>query len=313
MKLFLAFGANLGDRRAAIDEAIARLEPALGRPVRRSSFYETQPVGFASDHLFLNAAAWFDTALGAGEILALTQRVERELGRTAKSSAGRYADRSIDIDLISLGDLRLSTPALTLPHPRLAGRRFVLEPLAEIAPDETLPGFGCPVSALLAALDRPRLVRLERATAADAAAVGRLLAALSPGAAPLSPDALAALVATPQTRLYLALDETDVPSGMATLCLAASPTGVKAWVEDVAVLPACRGRGYARALLAHLEAEARHLGAKSLNLTSRPGRVAANRLYRSAGFEPRETNVYRKPLGGLTGPGAPESCPADGK
>lgn len=303
MKLYLAFGANIGDCRAAIDEAIRRLGSSLGRLVRRSAFYETRPEGFDSDHLFLNAAALFDTALGAEEILGVTQRVERELGRTCKSCGGRYADRTIDIDLLSLEGERMELPHLVLPHPRLAGRRFVLEPLAEIAPDEVLPGYRDTVASLLRALNRPRIARVERADAATAAVVGQLLGELSGHPRRFGTEDLQRLVGNPSTYIYMVCDETSAPAGMATLCLAHSPTGLKAWVEDVAVFAACRRRGYARALLAHVASEAQRLGAKSLNLTSRPERVEANSLYRSEGFGLRRTNVYRRSFG----------MPADGR
>lgn len=296
MKLFLSFGANVGDRRAAIDEALVRLERRVGPLLRRSACYETRPEGFVSDHDFLNAAALFSTQLGPLEVLDAAEAVERELGRTHKSDGRGYADRTIDIDLISLGPVCMATPRLTLPHPRWAERRFVLEPLAEIAPDERLPGSAATVSQLLARLNRLHIGQLTRADAASARAAEALLAALSGRRQPFSAADLHALLARASTYIYMGHDEHGAPVAMATLCLAASPTGLKAWVEDVAVLPGCRRRGYARALLSHVEAEARRLGAKSLNLTSRPEREAANALYRSAGFAPRATNVYRKPL-----------------
>ena len=304
MKLYLSLGANIGNRRAAIDEALVRLERRVGPLLRRSACYETRPEGFVSDHDFLNAAALFSTQLGPMEVLDATEAVERELGRTHKSDGRGYADRTIDIDLIGLGSICISTPRLTLPHPRWAERRFVLEPLAEIAPDERLlPDDEATVAERLARLNRLAVARIGQATEADAQAVGRLLAALRGERAKAETDAptptassLQALLDSPNTHLYMGRDEHGSPVAMATLCLAASPTGLKAWVEDVAVAADCRRRGYARALLSHIEAEARRLGAKSLNLTSRPERTAANALYRKAGFALRATNVYRKRL-----------------
>ena len=110
----------------------------------------------------------------------------------------------------------------------------------------------------------------------------------------MTPATLAALLRNAMTTIYLCRDEEERVAGMATLCLCASPTGTKAWVEDVVVRPDCRGRGYGAALIAHLTAESRRMGAKSINLTSKPQREAANRLYQRMGFVLRETNVYRK-------------------
>ena len=149
---YLSLGSNLGDRLRLIQEAVAALTVEAGPVTALSSLYETEPWGFSSPHRFLNVALALETTLSPEILLAVTQRIERDLGRTHKSVDGRYADRTIDIDLLFVGDAVLDTPALTLPHPRLHLRRFVLEPLCEIAPDLCHPLLRKSVSQLLAEL-----------------------------------------------------------------------------------------------------------------------------------------------------------------
>ena len=114
--------------------AIALIDERVGTVQRVSSFIETEPWGFQSEHPFLNAACMVLTTLSPEQCLAETQKIERELGRTTKSKNGIYHDRPIDIDLLLYGDLKLSTPKLTLPHPRMYERDFVMIPLKEILP-----------------------------------------------------------------------------------------------------------------------------------------------------------------------------------
>ncbi len=293
MSLYIGLGANIGEREATLRQAIRTLGERIGALVGCSSLYETRPVGFTSEHLFLNAVAAFDTPLSTREVLRITQEVERELGRTAKSKDGCYADRPIDIDLLLMDNEVCDEPDLTLPHPRLQERRFVLEPLCELVPDLRHPVMGLTVSDILAQLNRLGIEEIEHADDGLLAALNRLLPQLSASARPLALEALEEMTASPYTHIYIGRDETDEVQAMATLCLCASPTGCKAWVEDVVVDATCRGRGYAKALIAHLQAESVRLGAKSLNLTSRPERQAANNLYQRMGFVPRTTNVYR--------------------
>lgn len=134
MQLLIALGANIGSRAAALRAAIAALTAEVGLLVKCSAFYETKPEGFQSSHAFLNAVAHFETTHSAPRILQITQAIERRMGRTTKSQDGIYHDRPIDIDILALGDTICHTQDLTLPHPHIAERRFVLEPLTEILP-----------------------------------------------------------------------------------------------------------------------------------------------------------------------------------
>ncbi|MBQ7462048.1 MAG: 2-amino-4-hydroxy-6-hydroxymethyldihydropteridine diphosphokinase [Bacteroidaceae bacterium] len=130
--LYLSLGSNLGDRADMLRRAIALIDERIGTVQRVSSFIETEPWGFRSKHPFLNAACLVLTTLSPEECLEATQQIERELGRKKKSRNGIYHDRPIDIDLLMYDDLRLSTPTLTLPHPHMYERDFVMIPLREI-------------------------------------------------------------------------------------------------------------------------------------------------------------------------------------
>ena len=133
-RVCLSLGSNLGPRETYLRKALQALDKELGSLVKCSSFYETLPWGFSSDSLFLNAAACFDTLLSPEEVLAVTQQIEKSLGRKEKSRQGQYADRCIDIDILLYDDRVIETPNMILPHPHMAERMFVLEPLAEIMP-----------------------------------------------------------------------------------------------------------------------------------------------------------------------------------
>lgn len=133
-RVCLSLGSNLGPRETYLRKALQALDKELGSLVKCSSFYETLPWGFSSDSLFLNAAACFDTLLSPEEVLAVTQQIEKSLGRKEKSRQGQYADRCIDIDILLYNDKVMQTPDMILPHPHMAERMFVLEPLAEIMP-----------------------------------------------------------------------------------------------------------------------------------------------------------------------------------
>ena len=131
IEIYLGLGSNLGDRHTVLLSAIEQLVLRVGRLVRCSSFFETEPWGFESEHLFLNAVALFRTTLSPRELLTVTQDIERELGRTHKTLQG-YEDRVIDIDILLYGDERVDEPDLQIPHPLMQERQFVMEPLNEL-------------------------------------------------------------------------------------------------------------------------------------------------------------------------------------
>lgn len=133
-ELYLSLGSNLGDREDMLRRAITLIEERIGAVQRVSSFIETEPWGFESEHPFLNAAVMVLTTLSPIECLDRTQQIERELGRKSKSRDGKYHDRPIDIDLLLYGDQTVSTPRLTIPHPHMQERDFVMIPLREILP-----------------------------------------------------------------------------------------------------------------------------------------------------------------------------------
>lgn len=130
--VYLALGSNIGDRRNALSEAIRLIDERVGRVDKVSSFIETEPWGFKSEFKFLNAVLSVQSMLSPIEILHITQNIEKEMGREKKSLGGIYHDRIIDIDLLMYDSLQLDTPELTLPHPHMKEREFVMIPLMEI-------------------------------------------------------------------------------------------------------------------------------------------------------------------------------------
>jgi 2-amino-4-hydroxy-6-hydroxymethyldihydropteridine diphosphokinase len=133
--VYLSLGSNLGDRQANLRNAIGRLLE-LGNVVEVSSYYETEPVGFTDQPWFLNCAVAVQTELIPREFLAGIQAIEKSMGRQRTQPKG---PRTIDIDILLFGAQTINTPTLTVPHPSMAERRFVLEPLAEIAPEVMHP------------------------------------------------------------------------------------------------------------------------------------------------------------------------------
>lgn len=132
MKLFVSLGSNIGDKQQNIERAIALIDDKIGSVVKKSSFYTTEPVGFKSDNYFINAAIEVKTNLPIYRILKITQKIERLMGRTQKSSKGVYHDRVIDIDILMYGNKKIHSARLTVPHPRMYERDFVMQPLREI-------------------------------------------------------------------------------------------------------------------------------------------------------------------------------------
>ena len=148
---YIGLGSNLGDREATLRRALELLAEEPGIEVTAvSTFRDTDPVGLLDQPRFLNAAARIESELGPRELLECLLAVERALGRTR--TGPRFGPRTIDLDLLLYGDSTLAEPGLTVPHPRLHERAFVLEPLAELDPRLVIPGLG-DVKSLLAALD----------------------------------------------------------------------------------------------------------------------------------------------------------------
>ena len=146
-KVYLGLGTNLGNKEQNLRDAVQKIEEQVGKIVSLSAFYVTAPWGFSSDNSFLNAAVCVETKLSPLEVLQETQMIEKELGRTQKSVNRMYSDRLIDIDLLLYEDLVLSVISasgveLTLPHPLMTERDFVMKPLAEIAPGLVHPVLG---------------------------------------------------------------------------------------------------------------------------------------------------------------------------
>jgi 2-amino-4-hydroxy-6-hydroxymethyldihydropteridine diphosphokinase len=154
--VFLGLGSNLGDREAAIEGALARLAGRGFRAMLRGSLWLTEPVGGPPQGFFLNAVAGGETSLTPEALLEACLATEREMGRVR---AERNGPRTIDVDILFFGDERRDAPGLVIPHPRLPERRFVLAPLAEIAPAFVHPVLGLTVAELLARCPDASFVR----------------------------------------------------------------------------------------------------------------------------------------------------------
>lgn len=129
---YLSLGSNLGDRHATMQQTILLLGKQAGTVDRVSSAIETEPWGFKSANKFLNMCVRIITPLSPEQLLATTKDIELQLGRTTKSVNGQYHDRPIDIDILTYEDIHINTPSLTLPHPHMHERDFVMIPLREI-------------------------------------------------------------------------------------------------------------------------------------------------------------------------------------
>ena len=131
-KVYLGLGSNLGKKEENIHKAIKLISERVGLVVRQSSLITTEPWGFESDNTFVNAVILCETTLTPRQVLRVTQKIEREMGRKKKSTDGGYADRCIDIDILLYDDLRVDEPDLQIPHPLMLKRDFVMIPLREI-------------------------------------------------------------------------------------------------------------------------------------------------------------------------------------
>lgn len=130
----LSLGSNIGNRKKFIEDAIIEIENVFQSEIKKSSFYETEPWGFDAETPFLNCCISFFSSCNPKEILKTTQKIEIELGRVKKSKNSNYQPRVIDIDILYVGQLIVDEVNLTIPHPLIYDRSFVLIPLVELCP-----------------------------------------------------------------------------------------------------------------------------------------------------------------------------------
>ena len=154
-RVYLSLGSNIGDRAANLRSAIEELD-RFGKVAAVSSFYETEPVEVTNQPLFLNCAVSLDTEKTPSQLLSALLEIERTMGRQRTQQKG---PRKIDIDILLFGDSSVNTATLTIPHPAMHERRFVLEPLAEIAPDARHPLLNKTVRELRDSLSSGQAVR----------------------------------------------------------------------------------------------------------------------------------------------------------
>jgi 2-amino-4-hydroxy-6-hydroxymethyldihydropteridine diphosphokinase len=157
--VYFSLGSNVGDREAQLRDAQARLRSA-GRIIAASSFYETEPVEFTDQPWFLNCAVALETTATPQQLIRAVLGIEKEMGRQRLQNKG---PRNIDIDILLFGETVLDSPQLTIPHPAMHHRRFVLEPLAEIAPEVQHPVLKKTIRELRDALPQGQVVRKTEA------------------------------------------------------------------------------------------------------------------------------------------------------
>ncbi len=155
--VYLSLGSNLGDREKFLNDALELLAQHQIQVIARSSVYETEPQDVANQPWFLNMVVACETRYFPLQLLTVLQRIERDLGRVRGGSAVRRGPRSIDLDILLFGNAILEMAQLTIPHPRMLERRFVLEPLLEIAPDLKFPLTNKPLRNYLAAASGQKL------------------------------------------------------------------------------------------------------------------------------------------------------------
>ncbi|HEY7303951.1 MAG TPA: 2-amino-4-hydroxy-6-hydroxymethyldihydropteridine diphosphokinase [Bryobacteraceae bacterium] len=162
-RVFLSLGSNIGDRSTHLEAAITALEREHIRVISRSSIYETEPQDVADQPWFLNMVVECESHCFPRQMLRIVQRIERDIGRTRKDAIPR-GPRIIDIDILLLGSIVMETDQLTIPHPRMFDRRFVLEPLLEIAPEARHPRSKEPIGRYVAGVARQKVKKFTPRT-----------------------------------------------------------------------------------------------------------------------------------------------------
>lgn len=147
--VYLSLGSNLGDRGETMQQALQQIELLVGPIQKTSRFYETEPWGFESDQQFLNSCISLKTEIPPHVLLKILQGIEKELGRTKSDKKG-YESRTIDIDILTIGADIIQTQDLTVPHPAMENRKFVLLPLQEIAPNFIHPKTAKTITQIIA-------------------------------------------------------------------------------------------------------------------------------------------------------------------
>ena len=155
--IFIGLGSNEGDRMCILRDALLELKKNLGIQLNCSSIYETPPLGFESDQPFLNAVVKFETTHLPHEVLNILHYIESKAGRNRLKSE-RYHDRTLDLDLLYYDDILLHTEQITIPHPRIADRKFVLVPMSEIDPAWMDASKGKRISELLSSTPDPSVI-----------------------------------------------------------------------------------------------------------------------------------------------------------
>lgn len=153
--VYLGLGSNLGDREAMLRAAIAGIDALPGtKLIQASQIYETSPMGPQDQGAYLNMAAHFQSSLSPTELVGHLQQIERDLGRAGEKDRRRWGPREIDLDVLLIGEAVINEPGLTVPHPGMHERWFVLKPLADIAPKVMHPVHDQTVESMLSQVDQ---------------------------------------------------------------------------------------------------------------------------------------------------------------